>query len=143
MNMMMNKSYLALVPSLHVEDVWIRILPHLLNGKEHWEQFYSAQQLRKNLITGQQQLWIMVDEGEILGIVLTQIDTYPETKSLRILFLGGKGFKRAMVKNIRSMENWAKEKGATMVDILGRDEWWPLVKDLGYTSPGRVYRKEL
>lgn len=144
--------YLAIVPVIHLEDVWFHVLPHILNGKEHWQDFFTIQQIRKNLLLGSQQLWIMIEKnenenssgnGKVLGIVLTQIDEFPEKKVLRIMYLGGKGFKRGMLKEMLKIETWARKRGASFVDILGRDEWKGLVAKMGYESPGRVYRKEL
>jgi hypothetical protein len=135
---------LALVPNLHLPDVWLKALPHVLNGKEYWEQFYTIHQLKKNLFLGAQQLWLMIEESDVLGIVITQIDDYPEVRVLRICYLGGKGLKRDMIPlGMGAIEAWARGKNCKLVDILGRDEWLPLVKKQGYNSPGRVYRKEL
>lgn len=137
------ESYLAIVPTAYISTIWIRILPHLMKGKEHWEKFYTTDQIKNNLLTGQQQLWVMVEDGVPIGIVITQIDEYPTTKAARILFLGGTGWKRRMIEHLKVIENWARERGATMMDILGREEWSLPLKGLNYTSPGRVFRKEL
>ena len=138
------KSYLVRVPTEHIESVWVRILSHLLNGKEHWEQFYSCEDIKDNLTNGTQQLWIMVEgEHSVIGCVLAQIDTFPTQVVLRIFFLGGKGFKRGMFTEIKRIESWAKQRNVTLIDFLGRDEWFPLLKGIGYYTPGRLYRKEL
>lgn len=137
-------SGLVQVPSQHTDSVWMRILPHLLKGKEHWEQFYFADDIRNNLANGRQQLWIMLEgETNVIGCVLGQVDAFPTQTSLRIFFLGGTGFKRNMFDEIKKIENWARQKNVTLIDFLGRDEWYPLLKEIGYVSPGRVYRKEL
>lgn len=134
---------LAVVPSLNIPDVWMKALPHLLKGRTHWDKFYTLNQLRNNLNQGQQQLWILIEESDVLGVVLTQIDSFPERRILRINYLGGTGFKRKMISCMEAIEEWGREKDCDSVDILGRDEWFPLVKNRGYESPGRVYRKEL
>lgn len=137
-------AYLALLPALHVEDAWIRILPHLMKGEEHWKDFYTVDQIRRNLITGIQQVWVMVEGTSVIGCVLTQIDEYPAAKVCRISYLGGTGFKRRMMEQMQRIERWARDKGCSSIDILGRKEWAPLLqKTLGYRSPGLVYRKEL
>lgn len=136
-------SYLAVVPALHIDDVWVQALPYFLDGAKYWKPFYSLDQILKNLIAGRQQLWIVVEGNQILGVVLTQLDEFPETKVFRILYLGGKGLYPGMMQFLIQMETWAKDKGAQYVDILGRDEWYRLIERFGYSSPGRVYRKEL
>ena len=134
---------LALVPNLHIGDVWMKVLPHLLNGKQCWEKFYSVHQIKRNFIEGKQQLWVMIEEKDVLGIVITQIDDFPEKRVLRITYLGGKGFKPSMMKTLADIEDWGRSKGCVLVDIFGRDKWEPLIKTLGYVSPGKIYRKEL
>lgn len=125
-------------------DVWIKVLPHIMNGKEHWDKFYTLNQIRRNLLAGQQQLWIMIkDEKDVIMACITQLDEYPEKKVLRISYCGGSGLTRAMIKELKKIENWGKEKGAVMVDVLGRKEWGKLLLKLDYTVPGVVYRKEL
>lgn len=136
-------AYLAVVPTLHVQDTWIKALPHLLHGKDRWEHFYTAEQIREGCINGRMQLWLMVDGSSVIGIVLTQIDDFPNGRSLRFLYLGGNGFKRSMIKEMLKIEAWAKKRGCKVVDFMGREEWAKLLKMLGYSSPGIVYRKEL
>lgn len=136
-------SYLAVVPPLHLGDVWIKALPHLLNGKDRWEHFYTAEQIRQGCLAGRIQLWLMIDEISVIGVVLTQIDDFPNGRSLRFLYLGGNGFKRNMIKEMKKIEMWAKERGCKVIDFMGREEWEPLLKMMGYKSPGIVYRKEL
>lgn len=140
----MNKELaLRLVPQHSVESIWIKVLPYVLNGEKCWDKFYRPEELKLNLLSGRQQLWVMLEDMSVIGCVLTQLDVYPTNKAMRILFLGGDGFKRGMIDHMRELEKWAKSKGATVVDFLGRDEWWPLIKRLGYETPGRVYRKEI
>lgn len=135
---------IAIVPNLHVMDVWLKVLPHIMNGREHWEEFYTLNQLRRNLVLGQQQLWIFLkDEQFVTGCCVTQIDEFPEKKILRIAFMSGSGFRRGDIKELKKIENWGKEKGCVMMDILGRKEWGKLLAKLDYTSPGVVFRKEL
>jgi len=136
---------LFIVPLEHVQSLWTQVIPHLLKGEKHWKEFYSIDQIGRNLFWGHQRLWVMLEGNKkVLGVVLTQLDVYPETRAVRILYLGGTGFKRSFLENgMRKIETWAKKNGATVIDILGRDEWFPLIKEFGYASPGRVYRKEI
>lgn len=137
------KHRLALVPQEHIADVWLKSLPHIMNGKRHWEDFFSIEEIKRNLREGRQQLWVMIEGSEIEGVVITQIDEFSQKKILRISYLGGKGFKRSHMETLANIEEWAVEKGCSTIDILGRDEWYLLLKKHSYASPGRVYRKEL
>lgn len=137
--------YLANVPTLHVEDIWFKVLPHLLRGKEHWEHLYDVEDIHRDLILGRQQLWVMVEKTEkrVLYAMLTQLDDFPKCRVLRILYLGGEDLHPRMIKEMARLERWALEHGATMVDFLGRKGWQKLVSNLGYEPVGIVMRKEL
>lgn len=136
-------SKLTFVPSAHIPMVWMKVLPYFLKGSDRWNTFYTIEQIQDNLIFGRQQLWVMIDGLKVIGCVMTQIDVFPQAKSLRVLFLGGVGFKRSMIKEMVKIEYWCRHEGITVIDFMGREEWLPLMKMLGYTSPARVYRKEL
>lgn len=137
--------YLANVPTLHVEDLWFKVLPHLLKGKKYWEHLYDAEDIRRDLVLGRQQLWIMVEKTEkkVLCVILTQLDNFPKCRVLRILYLGGEDLYPGMMKEMVRLERWALEHGATMIDFLGRTEWQRLVSKLNYEPVGFVMRKEL
>jgi hypothetical protein len=134
----------GLIPNYLVEAVWDKIIPHLLVGEDHWKLFYSLEDIHNNLLEGRQQLWCYVENGKTIGVVITQLDRFPEVVSLRFQYMGGKGFEpKAMMKCIKKMEVWAMQHGATCVDFLGRRAWERLVPEYGYVCVGSVFRKEL
>lgn len=134
---------LTYVPSAHVPMVWMKVLPYFLKGEDRWSTFYTIDQIESNLLSGRQQLWIMLEGLKVIGCVMTQIDVFPKAKSLRVLFLGGVGFKRNMIREMLKIENWARSEQITVIDFMGRREWEPLLAMLGYSAPAMVYRKEL
>lgn len=140
-----NNYYIAIVPALHIQDLWFKLLPHLMKGEKYWNQFFDIEDIRHELILGRQQLWIMVekDQKKILCVVLTQLDQFPKCRVLRILYLGGEDLYPGMMKEMARLEQWALDHGATMIDFLGRKEWEKLVGKLGYKATGVVLRKEL
>ncbi len=134
---------LAIVPHYHVMDVWMKVLPLIMKGEKHWKDFYSLNQIRRNLIEGTQQLFVIIeDETDIIACIISQIDQFPTKKIARIAYCGGRRLKPKMMPMvIGQIENWAKREGAVMIDILGRKGWGRLLPD--YTIPGIVFRKEL
>lgn len=134
----------GVVPNYLVEAVWEECIPHLLLGEEHWNTFYSLEDVYMNLTTGLQQLWCFVENGKTIGVIITQLDCFPQVVSLRFQYMGGKGFEpKNMMQCVSIMEVWAMQHGASYVDFLGRDAWRKLMPEYGYVCVGSVFRKEL
>lgn len=134
----------SLTPIDMIDVLWSRVVPHLLKGEKHWRMFYSLEQIKENLFAGHQQLWCAIEGPNVIGVVITQLDRYPEVCMLRFQYLGGKGFDPSyMLPWVRKMEIWAMHNGASGVDFVGRDAYMKLLVKNGYQCVGRVYRKQL
>lgn len=134
----------TIIPNHLVSAIWPKCLPHIIKGEKHWKMFYTLESMLDNLITGRQQLWCAIEGPKVIGVVITQLDKFPETLALRYQYLGGEGFDPDhMLPWVRKMEIWAIQQGATLVDFMGRDAHKRLLAALGYQEVGRVYRKQL
>lgn len=134
---------MSFTPNYLVDLVWEKVIPHLLNGEQHWRHFYTLEQIHDNLIRGQQQLWCVTKGKRLIGALITQLDQFPEIVSLRYVYLGGKEFDPQMLKWLDMIEKWALQRNAVLVDFMGRKGWGKLLRKYGYTEAGVVYRKHL
>jgi len=132
------------VPIELVESVWIKAIPHFKRGEKYWKKYYDLGQLQELILSGRQQLWIIIEGSKILYVITTQIDDYPAVRSLRVCYLGGEGLGVPFMPLLRKIEKWGKEQGCTMSEFTGRPEWERLLKKAcGYEMSAKVYRKEL
>lgn len=76
---------------------------------------------------GDSQLWLITEE-DVVGIVVTNLVTYPTTKRLLIHLLGGDGAED-WVHLISEIEEWSKSKGLDGIEIQGRKGWLKLLPD--------------
>lgn len=91
-------------------------------------------------------LWLVLDEdGRFLSFLMTRIETCVATgvKSVTALNMAGEQGPESMDAIYDTVVPWAKAQGATIVDIAGRDGWWPGLKKMGFKRHAVLYRKEV
>lgn len=128
-----------------------RIAPYLEDiiacFNEYVERFkdeITLQGLIEEICTGKKQLWLVLDdEDRFLAAVTTQIQqTVLGKKRALICECSGKGI-LDQVDNLKVAEDWARENGASEIEILGRLGWKRALSKQGYGITMLYYRKEL
>lgn len=128
-----------------------RIAPYLEDiiacFNEYVERFkdeITLQGLIEEICTGKKQLWVVLDdEDRFLAAVTTQIQqTVLGKKRALICECSGKGI-LDQVDNLQVAEDWARENGASEIEILGRLGWKRALTKQGYGITMLYYRKEL
>lgn len=87
----------------------------------------TVESVLTNIQKGNSQLWLVTDK-DVVGIVVTNLVTYPTTKRLLIHLCGGDGVKD-WVHVINEIEEWSKSKGLDGIEIQGRKGWLKLLPD--------------
>lgn len=118
----------GLVKPSHVDDVWMTVYDHLEKMYPHSEGELTPNDFYEELTSGQMQLWIAVDEGEILASMITQIIPYPRKTVLRVISIGGDDMDK-WIHNLPLVENWALEMGCSSLELWGRKGWLKILKD--------------
>lgn len=128
-----------------------RIAPYLediiASFREYVERFkdeITLQGLIEEICSGKKQLWVVLDdEDRFLAAVTTQIQqTVLGKKRALICECSGKGI-LDQVNNLKVAEDWARENGASEIEILGRLGWKRALTKQGYGITMLYYRKEL
>ena len=73
--------------------VWDDVAPMLSAVTERSEGEFEANDYLQYLSSGVMQLWIAIEDKEIIMSMITQIITYPQKKVLRVIALAGENFK--------------------------------------------------
>lgn len=103
----------------------------------------TLKSMAEGILSGDIQMWIMLDEEEFKGFVLTDITHTQVTnyRSVRIVCLGGiDGVD--LCPHIETIEKWAWELGVDSVLPVGRMGWKKPLEKLGYVVDRVVYRKD-
>jgi len=77
---------------------------------------------------GDSQLWLITEE-DVVGIVVTNLVTYPTTKRLLIHLCGGQNIRDWIALYMQTIEEWSKSKGLDGIEIQGRKGWLKLLPD--------------
>lgn len=134
---------LLLVGEEYLPLVWPHVIPLLSQGKEHWESFATMESLYLDVSSGTRQLWTMNYEGEFVMALFTEIVSYPTTRVLNILWLGGSGLEVALYLFLDFIELWAIRQGVSSVQVFGRKGWVRKLKRRGYEQTKWVVSKDL
>ncbi|WP_375638650.1 MULTISPECIES: hypothetical protein [unclassified Bartonella] len=128
-----------------------RIAPYLediiASFRKYVERFkheITLQELLEAICSGKKQLWLVLDDDErFLAAFTTQIQqTVLGKKRALICECSGKGI-LDLVDNLQVAEDWARENGASEMEILGRLGWKRALTKQGYSIGMLYYRKEL
>ena len=93
---------------------------------------------------GRSQLWMAHEGNDILGIITTVVLQHPRQRTLRIVYLAGRDFKRWAKPAAAELEEYARQKDCAGIDGGSpRRGWGVALRELGFTAVATLYRKEL
>ena len=122
----------TLVPREHIPVVWERIKKFAERCAVYTYGRFTAEDMLKELLTKDQQLWIAFDKETIHGFWVTEVITYPQIKVLALHFVGGRRFKEWFPDGFPKLQKFAKELGCSKMESYGRPGWEKMWQDHGY-----------
>lgn len=100
--------------------------------------------LAADVISGKQQLWLILEGEAFSSFVLTEIRTNPATENKAVMVTSMAGEDGPVsAPLIAKIEDWARSIGAHEVSVLGRVGWRKLLGREGYATDAVLYRKDL
>lgn len=120
-------SYSA-VTSEHIDGVWPVVAPLIEKSLVYFDNRVDIDDIYNSLKARNNQLWLVIRDGEILTAVVTEITIYPKKKVLNIAYLAGRDF-RSWQDGIDILKDFAKSLGCSSIEIRGRRGWEKLLKD--------------
>ena len=116
---------------LQPEDVayiWEDVAPMLARVTSHTEGELEPDDFIEPLTHGEMQLWIAIEDKEIIAALITQVIPYPQKKVLRLISLAGEDFSK--FKDFISMvESFAIRSECSSLEMWGRKGWKKLLPD--------------
>lgn len=119
------------VPTMYVPNALPQVAAKLraVYAKTHfWMPF---QTLVEHLLEGKMQLWVLMDNGEVVAIVCTRIYLQYGVTLAEIVLYSGE-LNDTILDHLPEIEAWASEQGAEVLRIEGRDGWRRALKPRGY-----------
>jgi hypothetical protein len=132
-----------LIPVGQVYTVLTQLLPYLLESAEWTKGRANADDLIRLVVTGQMQLWVVMDENTVLGHTITEIKQYPQCKMLTIQYCAMKpGTLEEVEDHMQDLASrFAKDAGCAGIEFIGRPGWRSTANKYGYTTQSVTYQK--
>lgn len=113
------------------------VFERLVQALNEGGRTHEVSDVMRALQHGDAQVWC----GERDSVAITQVMRYPAKYVLRYWLAAGD------LEDLRpllpKLEEWGRERGATMAEAIGRLGWAREARRAGYTLDAAVYRKEL
>jgi hypothetical protein len=119
---------IALVSPEHIPKIWDTVHRHLELMTPHSEGELEPEDFYEALTNAEMQLWVALDDGDIIASMVSQIIPYPRKQILRIIAIAGKGVEQWM-QFLPMVEDWALSVGCTSLECWGRKGWLRVLKD--------------
>lgn len=115
-----------------IDEEWHEIGPILQRAIDRSRGRSNNDDVLKALRNAEMQLWVARDEFELLGVWVTRLVKYPDTKVCEILFASGAAIQKWCDPGLNVIEEWARSCGCERVEIIGRQGWQRMTRHRGY-----------
>jgi hypothetical protein len=124
--------------------MWSEISPLIQEALDTGQGENTLADHMRKLMNFQEHCWLIDNEGEIKGIILTEFLQYTQHKTLHVITLSGADFK-TWVHLYPTIEQFAKDGGAVAVEQWGRPGWARVLPELvpGFKQAYVVMRKNI
>jgi hypothetical protein len=134
-------------PSL-VDACWERAEPMIERACAYSNGRFTPESVRDEIDKGIQVLWVLYKGDDDMMVVLTtSIQNYPDRKMLNIPFCGSDGSEsywhdnRSMI--ISRLKDWASQHGCSGIELSGRKGWEKVLSPLGFEKSYIVLELEI
>jgi hypothetical protein len=91
----------------------------------------SLDDVKDALEAQEMQLWGLHD-GVLRAVMVTKISVYPQLKAVRIIAVAGNDMELWLDTLIDTVSQWGAEKGAHVVEFVGRKGWERVLSKKGF-----------
>lgn len=130
------------LPADKIAVVWPDVKPLVQRGLMHSVGEYSVEDIYMMIAVGRMQLWVVSEDIELRGIIITELLPYPREYICQVVIVAGDEIDR-WDHHLNAVEEWALELGATSMRAYGRLGWKPRAKEHEYEMTYCVYSKSL
>lgn len=130
------------VPPCMIGHRWEEIETHLQEGDDYWKEYYTLGSILTAILTGEMQVWEVLDKDDLLVVALTEFVDFPMCSVLRIIWIGGKNLRHA-ISALDFAEFVALRSKCSKVQFFGREGLERFVAPRGYRQHSVLYEKDL
>lgn len=142
MTLRLDNGYAAsCVPTQMTDEAWPAVR-HLIAEALEYAHGHSPEDVLARIQGGQSQLWVVEKDMLIVGCAVTEVCSYPRSRTLQIWLLCGIDLEK-WKPCIAQLETFAKAQGCDFIEATGRRGLEKMIRDLGFTSPRVTFSKKL
>ncbi len=134
------ESTVALVSPDEITGLWPHVSDLLEKAQPHSEGELATEDYYPLLKSAQMQLWVAVEQRQVIAAMVTQIIPYPRKKVLRIIAIGGSGMER-WISFLPKVEQFARNLECDSLEAWGRKGWKKILTD--WSDSYIVFTKKL
>ena len=132
-----------MVPPVDIPKFWSECEPIIERSLKHAHGESSILGIRQNLIAGQTQLWVVIDDETIIACAVMQIIQYELKRTYRGLYLAGEDMDKWLGPLDKALERYARQWGCKEIELFGRKGWLRKLKNMNYAEGYSMVRREL
>ena len=129
---------ISIVPKKDYLPCFHAIHDYLEKSAKYTHGRFTANDIKKNLLNTEKQLWVAYKNVQIYGFVVTEIVTYPQMKTLMMHFTGGVHLNKWKDDMLKTLQKFAKEFNCKLIESYGRKGWGKVFEQDGY-KPRFIY----
>lgn len=134
---------ITLVPNNRVVDTWPLVEPFMEMAAEATNGRYKSLDILDALVNENHDLWVVFNDVEIKGALVTAIKQYPNKRYLELAFIGGKDGPAWKEQMLDIMRRWAWANSCDGIESCARLGWSRIFKDDGYRPMWQVFELPL
>jgi hypothetical protein len=123
------------VSLINLEDTdlyWNKTTHFLDAALKYTNGRYEVDDIYQRVIRGTFSFWVVFNNENIVGTIITSVNKYPRKKVLCIQFCGGERFKDWLEPMALEMRKHAKENDCQGIEATGRVGWAKMLEKEGY-----------
>jgi hypothetical protein len=130
------------IPSHCVSKVWGSVAPILQRAIDKSQKDFLAEDILQRLLDQHMQLWVWIENGEIVACCITQIANYPQRKVCQLPFIAGKAMRHWLSCEPIFIQ-WAKANGCNQLEGFCRDGWLRVLNPMSWFKVWTTMRKDI
>lgn len=130
------------VTSKEILGIWDKIAPMLQKAIDKTQHDFDIEDILKFLLSSDMQLWIWVENAQIIACCVSQIINYPRRKVCQLPYIAGSGLKR-FIESENIIMQWARKQGCSQLEGFDRGGWVRVLKVKDWFRVWTTIRKDI
>jgi len=116
------------VPADEVGEWWDKAAPEIERAVKRGGR-QTVEAIHERILNREMQLWLAVENGEVLCVCVTEILVYPLGKIASVCFTTGRDYKK-WAHYMLALTDWAKREGCYRMEAFARPGWFRILKHI-------------